>query len=141
MSSTEALLSAVSYLSLPWAGSAEVSRRAILVAASLALLLCSCGNSALSQAKQACSLVHLSIQAYEAGTQAPLGSAIRQHDLKNAAFDLQEAEPIAASATSANGQWNALMTTLNEVGQVSEGHLISALSAQCSVANRRSAGY
>jgi hypothetical protein len=111
-----------------------VSRRAIPAAAILALILCSCGNGALSQARQACSLVHKSIQAYEAGTQAS-DRAVRARDLRQATIDLQNAEPIAASATSADGQWNALMTTLNELGQVSEGHLVSALRAQCSVVN------
>lgn len=108
-----------------------MARRAIPIVATLALLFCSCGASALSQAKQACSLVHESIQAYEAGTRAPLGSAEGRRDLTKATAELQAAEPIAASATSSDGQWNALMTTLNEVGQVSEGHLISALRAQC----------
>jgi len=56
-------------------------------------------------------------------------------DLRKANDELQAAEPLAAAATSADGQWNALMTTLNEVGQVDESHLISALQAQCAVAN------
>lgn len=58
-----------------------------------------------------------------------------------ATVDLQEAEPIAASATSADGQWNALMTTLNEVGQVGEGHLIAALQAQCTVTNSNTTNF
>jgi hypothetical protein len=61
-------------------------------------------------------------------------------DLRKANDDLQAAEPLAAEATSADGQWNALMTTLNEVGQVDEGHLISALQAQCGVANSNQPG-
>jgi hypothetical protein len=56
-------------------------------------------------------------------------------DLNRATNDLQIAEPLAAQATSADGQWNALMTTLNELGQVDEGHLLVALRAQCAVAD------
>jgi hypothetical protein len=61
--------------------------------------------------------------------------AVRLRDLRRASDELQAAEPLAAAATSADGQWNALMTTLNETGQVDEGQLISALRAQCAVAN------
>lgn len=85
-------------------------------------------------ARQACGRVHSSIVAYEAGIHAT-SHATMFRDLRKANDDLQAAEPLAAAATSADGQWNALMTTLNEVGQVDEGHLISALQAQCAVAN------
>ena len=82
----------------------------------------------------------MSIQAYDAGMRSS-DKAVRARDLKTATTDLQRAEPIAASATSADGQWNALMTTLNEVGQVDEGHLISALRAQCVVADTNQANF
>lgn len=100
-----------------------------------AIALSSCsGGSGLGLARQACGRVHSSIVAYDDGIHAA-GRATRVRDLRTANDDLQAAEPLAAAATSANGQWNALMTTLNEVGQVDEGHLISALQAQCAVAN------
>jgi hypothetical protein len=65
-----------------------------------------------------------------------MSSSKRAHDLQLATIELQKAEPLAASATSSDGQWNALMTTLSELGQVDESHLILALQAQCSVADR-----
>jgi hypothetical protein len=112
-----------------------VVRRGIPAVAILALVLCSCsGNTGLDLARQACSLVHQSIKAYDAGSHSS-DHAVRARDFEAATVDLQRAEPIAASATSADGQWNALMTTLNEIGQVDEGHLITALRAQCAVAD------
>jgi len=110
-----------------------VARRALPAVAILALTLCSCGgNTGLDLARQACSLVHSSIAAFDAGSRST-NKAVKARDLREATVDLQKAEPIAASATSADGQWNALMTTLNEIGQVDEAHLIAALRAQCTV--------
>ena len=110
-----------------------MARRAIPAVAILALALCSCsGSTGLDLARQACSLVHSSITAFDAGTRST-DKAVKARDLREATADLQQAEPIAASATSADGRWNALMTTLNEVGQVDEAHLIAALRAQCTV--------
>ena len=99
------------------------------------VVLSACGDqSALALARQACQRVHSSIVSYEAGIHAKSRPAMIR-DLRKANDDLQAAEPLAAAATSSDGQWNALMTTLNEIGQVDEGHLISALRAQCAVAN------
>ena len=100
-----------------------------------AIALSACGDqSGLALARQACGRVHSSIVSYEAGIHAT-NRATMIRDLRKANNELQAAEPLAAAATSADGQWNALMTTLNEVGQVDESHLISALQAQCAVAN------
>jgi len=105
------------------------------VVAVSAVALSACGDqSALALARQACGRVHSSIVSYEAGMHATNRSTMQQ-DLRKANDELQAAEPLAAAATSADGQWNALMTTLNEVGQVDESHLIAALQAQCAVAN------
>jgi hypothetical protein len=100
----------------------------------LAAVLSSCSEqSGVDLARQACAHVHQAIAAYESGLSST-GSA-RVSDLRHASQDLQAAEPLAAEATSSDGQWNALMTTLNEIGQVDEGHLINALRAQCAVAD------
>ena len=110
-----------------------------LVAVSAIILSACSDQSGLALAQQACDRVHSSIVLYEAGTHATNHvTAVR--DLAKATDDLQAAEPLAAQATSADGQWNALMTTLNELGQVDEGHLISALQAQCEVANSNQPG-
>ena len=85
------------------------------LAALSALGFSACGDqSALALAQQACGKVHASVVSYDAGTQASNPST-KARDLKKAENDLQEAEPLAAQATSADGQWNALMTTLNEI--------------------------
>jgi hypothetical protein len=47
---------------------------------------------------------------------------------------LDRALPLAAAANSDNGQWNPLMTTLQEAGVNSESNLIPALEAQCAAA-------
>ena len=101
----------------------------------LGVVLSACSDqSGLGLARQACGKVDSSIASYEAGIRAK-NPATTTRDLRKANEDLQAAEPLAAAATSADGQWNALMTTLNEIGQVDEGHLITALCAQCAVAN------
>ena len=116
----------------------QVWRRAAIavgIVSLSALALSACGDqSALALARQACSDVHASIASYEAGIHAT-NSPTADRDLRKANDDLQAAEPLAAAATSADGQWNALMTTLNEAGQIDEGHLIAALRGQCAVAN------
>ncbi|HXW34649.1 MAG TPA: hypothetical protein VEJ87_08715, partial [Acidimicrobiales bacterium] len=78
-------------------------------------------QSGTALAREACAKVHLAIAAYEASKNAPT-PAIKSRDLQTSTIDLTKAEPLAAAATSADGQWNALMTTLNEVGQVDESH-------------------
>jgi len=114
-----------------------VSKKALaatILSAGFALALSACSEqSGVDLARQACGHVHQSIKAYEFAIHSQ-DAAVRASDFRRAAVELQEAEPLAASATSADGQWNALMTTLNEIGQVDEGHLIRALEAQCAVA-------
>jgi hypothetical protein len=113
-------------------------RRATLPALAVmlaALLVSACSQqSGLDLAREACSHVHASIRAFDAALHAK-SRAEAERDLNTATNDLQTAEPLAAQATSADGQWNALMTTLNELGQVDEGHLLVALRAQCAVAD------
>ncbi len=112
----------------------------LALAALGSLALASCGDqSALSLAREACVHVHRSIHEYDTALQEE-GNAQRVRDLRAATIDLQKAEPLAASATSADGRWNALMTTLSEFGQVDEGHLIQALQAQCAVADSNQPG-
>ncbi len=49
--------------------------------------------------------------------------------------ELRNALPLAARANSADGTWNALMTTISESAVVDEGHLVPALRAQCVLAD------
>src|SRR5579875_2752763 len=90
----------------------------------VALTLAGCGQDGVSLARQACAHVDASFRLYReaqdsTGTQA-------SNDLQKANNQLEAAEPLAAQATSDNGQWNALMTTLQEIGRVDERYLIKA---------------
>ena len=112
------------------------SRRLAIGAACvlIAVLFGGCSQqSGVDLARQACAHVDRSIRAYESALRTT-GPA-RSSDLRRASQQLQAAEPLAAEATSSDGQWNALMTTLNEIGQVDESHLLTALRAQCAVAD------
>lgn len=105
---------------------------AAITVSSIGFSACS-SQSGTALAREACAKVHSSIVAYEASRSAS-NPATKSRDLQTATNDLTQAEPLAAAATSSDGQWNALMTTLNEMGQVDEAHLIAALRAQCAVA-------
>jgi hypothetical protein len=110
-----------------------------LLGAALGLAACG-GQGGLDLAKQACAHVRKSITLYDASLHTNDPAAVRR-DQNRASQQLEIAEPLAAEAnSSASGQWGALMTTLEEVGQVDEGNLITALRAQCSVANSAQAG-
>jgi hypothetical protein len=111
---------------------------AIGAALCLAVLLSGCSQQdALGLARQACGHVSRSIHLYDDALSATTRSAA-ERELQEANNQLQVAEPLAAAATSDNGQWNALMTTLQEIGRVDEGHLLIALRAQCSAAESNS---
>ncbi|NNN01695.1 MAG: hypothetical protein HKL86_07695 [Acidimicrobiaceae bacterium] len=49
--------------------------------------------------------------------------------------ELLKATPAAAAATSADGSWNPLMTTINEAERVPLAQLVPALTRLCQVAN------
>lgn len=102
-------------------------------AAALGLLLGGCGDGGVSLARQACTHVDVSLRLYSSAQKTPDPKAAATL-LQQANNQLQTAEPLAAAANSANGEWNALMTTLQEIGRVDEGHLLSALRQQCAVA-------
>jgi hypothetical protein len=108
---------------------------AVGVVVSLAALLSGCSQQdALGLARQACSHVAKSMHLYDEGLVNPVDASAR-HEVQEANDQLQDAEPLAAAATSDDGEWNALMTTLQEIGRVDEGHLLVALKAQCAVAD------
>jgi outer membrane lipopolysaccharide assembly protein LptE/RlpB len=108
---------------------------AVGVVLSLSALVSGCSQQdALGLARQACAHVAKSMHFYDEGLTNPVNASAR-HELQEANNQLQDAEPLAAAATSDDGEWNALMTTLQESGRVDEGHLLVALKAQCAVAN------
>jgi len=104
---------------------------ALVAGAVLAVVLAGCSEGdALALARQACAHVQRSIDLYKAAA-AGATPAQQQADSAQALTELRTALPLAARAAGANGQWEALMTTLSESSRVSEVNLIPALSAQC----------
>jgi hypothetical protein len=85
-------------------------------------------------AREACTHVDRSLKLYAAG-QSETDPTAAASDLKGAYDQLRLALPLAADATSENGQWNPLMTTLAESSRVSEQYLVTGLKAQCTFAD------
>ncbi len=111
-------------------------RRAIIGAGTLAFVgiaASGCGNSgAISDAQSACRQVSKSIALYASITPStPADQAAQIASM--AQSELLAALPHAAAATSADGTYNALMTTIGEASRVPENLLIPALKAQCRV--------
>lgn len=113
-------------------------RRPLLVAALLssALVLSSCGTGgAVADARSACHDVKLALATQRRSAASGL-SAGRRDQLENLALaQLLRGTPAAAAATSIDGSWNALMTTINEAERVPLTNLAPALTRLCSVAD------
>lgn len=107
----------------------------MVAAAGLGVGVAACGNDGLTLARQACTKVNASIALYDRSVHdTDPGRAAKER--QRATRYLESALPLAAQATSADPQWNPLMTTLQEIGRNSEAHLIAALRAQCTQAAR-----
>ncbi len=52
-----------------------------------------------------------------------------------AVSELLKATPLAAAATSIDGTWNPLMTTINEAERVPLSNLVASLTRLCKVAD------
>jgi hypothetical protein len=64
-----------------------------------------------------------------------LSGAQRTHLQARALSRLLKATPSAAAATSLDGSWNPLMTTINEAERVPMSHLVASLTRLCNVAD------
>ena len=96
-----------------------------------AALLSGCSTqSGLALARQACAHIAVSIRDYQASVKESDPTKAAQL-LQAATNQLGTALPLAAQATSDDGSWNELMTTIQEGGRVSEGVLIPSLRASC----------
>jgi hypothetical protein len=96
------------------------------------LCLSGCGQqSGEDLARQACTHVALSVRDYERSTKANVSASEAATLRTKADAELRAALPLAAAATSANGNLNALMTTISEGATVDEAHLVPALKGQC----------
>jgi hypothetical protein len=107
----------------------------------LAIPLAGCGqNGGDVLARQACQHVERSIRLYSQAEQAT-SSSVALSKVAQAYKELRDALPLAAMATSDNGQWVALETTLSESARVDESELVTALSSECAVAMNTNADH
>jgi len=98
-----------------------------------AFLLSSCSNAAaIGAARQACTQVERSLTTYGKVASAPSPSASATLRAK-AQSQLLSGLHFAAAATSADGGYNSLMTTISEASRVPEGLLVPSLRRQCQV--------
>ena len=97
-----------------------------------ALGLGACSNSAASSnAHQACQRIETSLKTYRAASASGVPAATAATLSARAQEQLLSALPFAASATSDDGAYNALMTTIQEGDRVPEGLLTDSLTRQC----------
>ncbi|MBW4031004.1 MAG: hypothetical protein HIU57_10125 [Acidobacteria bacterium] len=106
---------------------------------STGVLLSACGTgSAVAQARTSCQFVHralvLQAQSNERGLSANSRAVLRGR----AMGELLKATPSAAAATSSDGSWNPLMTTISEAQRVPLENLVPALTRLCQVADSTS---
>jgi len=100
------------------------------------LTLSACGgNSGQELAQQACVHIKRSLQDYAQSSLPGVAPATVTSLRNQADRELRAALPLAAAATSADGSWNSLMTTISESATVDETHLAPALKGQCAVAD------
>ena len=100
------------------------------------LILSSCGTGgAVADARSACQRVHVALR-LQAQSEVPgLSSSAAATLQARAMSELLKATPAAAQATSLDGSWNPLMTTINEAERVPISDLVASLTRLCSVAD------
>ncbi len=117
---------------------ARLKRPASLTVAllSAAVTLSSCGTGgATTDARQACRSVHHSLAVY-ARSRTPGLRPAQRRALEGRALQLMlRATPAAAAATSLDGNWNPLVTTINEAERVPITYLVPALTRLCQIAD------
>jgi hypothetical protein len=103
--------------------------------AATSIAVAGCGDqSGLTLARQACTYVNSSISLYESSLTAKTQkerTALASQAYSRLSLALQP----AALASSENGQWQGLMTTISESSRVPESVLVGALEEQCTVAD------
>lgn len=100
------------------------------------MLLASCGSTnATSDVRRSCVYVRRALT-IEAQSQRPGLASARRIELEGQAIgELLKATPSAAAATSIDGSWNPLMTTINEAERVPIPDLTAALTRLCRIAD------
>ena len=106
---------------------------------SAGVLLSACGaGSAVAQARTSCQFVHRALVLQAQSDDKGLSANARDILRGRAMSELLKASPSAAAATSSDGSWNPLMTTISEAERVPLENLIPALTRLCQVANSAS---
>jgi hypothetical protein len=120
---------------------ARVVRALVLVSALVlaSVVLSSCGTSgAVTDARASCVLVKRAL-VIQAQSEAPSLTTAQRAVLEGRAMsELLKATPKAADATSIDGSWNALQTTINESERVPLKNLVPSLTRLCKVADSTS---
>jgi hypothetical protein len=99
-------------------------------------VLSSCGTGgALSDVRTSCKSVHAALVLERRSERAGLSKSAQSKLQAEAMSELLKATPSAAAATSLDGSWNPLMTTINEAERVPINYLAPALTRLCAVAN------
>ena len=99
-------------------------------------LLASCGGGgAVADVRHSCVDVKRALATEKQSEQPGLSSARRSALRRNALSELLKATPAAAAATSIDGSWNPLMTTINEAERVPIPHLVDSLTRLCRIAD------
>ncbi len=98
--------------------------------------LASCGSgSAVADVRHSCVDVKRALVIERQSEQSGLSASRRRKLQNNALSELLMATPSAAAATSIDGSWNPLMTTINEAERVPIANLVAPLTRLCKVAD------
>ncbi|MEI6453101.1 MAG: hypothetical protein WCO31_00740 [Actinomycetes bacterium] len=95
--------------------------------------LSACAGNASALARRSCHEVDRAISAYKSA-QLESSPMAKQQKLAEASHFLTIAQGYAADATSSDGSWNALMTTISESAHVGIEKVIPSLTANCRIA-------
>lgn len=117
---------------------ARLARLAIFLATLTvaSALLASCGTGgAIADVRRSCVDVKRALAIEKQSEQPGLTSARRTTLQANALSELLRATPAAAAATSIDGSWNPLMTTINEAERVPIPRLVDSLTRLCNDAD------
>ena len=99
-------------------------------------LLASCGSGgAIADARASCAYVKIALATQNESEQPGVSATDQRHLEAKALSQLLKATPAAAAATSIDGTWNPLMTTINEAERVPLANLVPSLTRLCRVAD------
>lgn len=103
------------------------------------VLLGSCGvGGAVTEARHSCRFVTKALMIQKQSEAPGLTAAQRTTLQANALAELLKGTQYAANATSMDGSWNALQTTINEAERVPLSDVVASLARICQVADSTS---